>query len=66
MLYIPEGWTLEAGGRTPEKPYVWSIICTLEPQWIGENMERIRSARHNHRLERQVSKPPDMKIDPFW
>ena len=41
MLYIPEGWTLEAGGRTPEKPYVWSIICTLEPQWIGENMAQL-------------------------
>ena len=65
-LYVPTGWSLAEGGRTPEKPFVWRLICTLEPDWIRENIETIRAARHKNKLDNSLKKPADIKIDPFW
>ena len=43
--YMPEGWNIGKGGRTPEKNYVWTIICKLEQTWIRGNIDRIRDER---------------------
>ena len=48
--YVPDNWKFEAGGRNPEKDYTWVIICTLQPTWVLDNIERIRKARHAYKL----------------
>ena len=66
FYYIPEGWSLDEGGRTPEKAYVWAIICTLEPEFIMWNMNDIWKKRNAHRDSAVVNKPPDIAISAFW
>ena len=50
----------------PEKDYVWGVVCTLEYEWVSNNLTRIRAARHAHRQNTVVTKPPDIVLSDFW
>ena len=64
--YIPDNWKFEGGGRHPEKDYSWVVICTLQPDWVHENIDRIRAARYQYQVDGDSKRPPDTYIDPAW
>ena len=64
--YIPDNWQFDKGGRDPEKKYTWEIICTLQPEWVLENLERIRASRFQYQIDNDVKKPADTVITPEW
>ena len=66
MQYIPNSWTFGKGGRDPEKEYCWSVVCTLQPEWVHENIDRIRKARYQYQLDSEARRPPDTFILPEW
>ena len=66
LIHMPDGWTIEEGGRMPEKDYVWGVVCTLEYDWVSDNLNRIRAARHAHRQNTVVTKAPDIVLSDFW
>ena len=60
--YMPTGWSMGEGGRTPEKKFVWSIICKLETNWITENIKMIHNARTLYKQSRWIKKEPTIEI----
>ena len=66
MQYIPSSWTFSKGGRDPEKDYVWAITCVLQPEWVMDNIDRIRGERIQYKLDNMAVKPPDTVINPAW
>ena len=66
MQYVPDTWTFDKGGREPEKNFVWVITCTLQPQWVTENIDRIRTARYQYKIDSQIVRPPTTFIAPEW
>ena len=63
---MPDNWTFDKGGREPEKNFVWIITCTLQPEWVNENIERIRTARYQYKIDSQIIRPPSNTIAPEW
>ena len=64
--YVPDSWTFDKGGREPEKMFVWIVTCTLQPEWVHDNIERIRTARYKYKIDSQILKPPTNFIAPEW
>ena len=46
--------------------YTWEIICTLQPEWVLENLDRIRASRFQYQIDNDVKKPADTVITPEW
>ena len=63
---MPDSWTFDGVGRNPEKDYVWKVTCTLQPQWVHENIDRIRTARHQYKIDNNIIRPPSTFIAPEW
>ena len=62
--YIPKGWTLDKGGRAPEKDFIWAIMCKLEPEWVDQQIDRIKGERQRFQQRSKIKKPPTVDITP--
>ena len=56
MEYMPSDWT--ATSKKTERPFFWSILISLAPQYVEQLVKDVREQRANQQQQRQLAPRP--------